>query len=128
MAPEAFRPDFKNSPRDKLCDIYSFGKTMWKLLHPSRDVELNRALPVDADVPHALKRLVEQCTMDDVDQRPQQMSEVLERIQSACFPATASTSVKVWTSQSHCRQEFSEHANKFPFTFCRLLVCKSRLL
>jgi serine/threonine protein kinase len=95
MAPEAFRPDFKNSPRDKLCDVYSFGKTMWKLLHPSRDVELNRALPVDADVPPALKQLIEQCTMDDADRRPQDMSEVLERIQSACTPAAASSSVKV---------------------------------
>ena len=100
MAPEVFRGKFEDAPQ--LCDIYSFGKTMWKLLHPSRDVELNRALPVDADVPPALKQLIEQCTMDDANQRPQHMSEVLERIQSACTPATASTSVKVWTAQIIC--------------------------
>jgi serine/threonine protein kinase len=115
MAPEAFRPDFKTSSRDKLklCDVYSFGKTMWKLLHPSRDVEINRALHVDADVPPVLKKLIEQCTMDDADRRPQHMFEVLERIQSACNPPTA---VQVCAAQSLCHYVLD--ANQFQvFTF-----------
>jgi serine/threonine protein kinase len=79
MSPEAHRGDF-SSP--VLCDIYSFGKTMWKILHPSCNLELNRALPVTADVPLALKDLVERCTNDDPQHRPQCMSEVLEALQS----------------------------------------------
>jgi hypothetical protein len=50
------------------------------------------------------------------------------RIQNTGTPATVSTSVKVWTAQSHWRQEFCERANKFPFTFCRLMMRKSLLL
>jgi hypothetical protein len=33
---------------------------MWKLLHPSRPVAVNCSLPFDADVPLALKQLIEQ--------------------------------------------------------------------
>jgi hypothetical protein len=96
MAPEAFRDEFKDSPLNKRCDIYSFGKTMWKLLHPLRNVEINRAFPVVADVPSSLKKLVEQCTMDDPGERPQEMSDVLKRLQrvsqeyeTSMFSATA---------------------------------------
>lgn len=84
MAPEAFDPKFKSSPLAKLCDIYSFGKTMWKLLHPSLDVVPTRAFPVSATLPPALaplKELVEQCTAEDPSLRPQEMSAVLERLQ-----------------------------------------------
>ncbi len=78
MAPEVLLGKFENAPQ--LCDVFSFGKTMWKLLHPYRDVEINRVFPVDADVPPALKNLVEQCTMDDPAKRPQVITEVLERL------------------------------------------------
>ncbi len=84
MAPEALhRKTFlKDSPLDKLCDIYSFGRTMWKLLHPSRDLEINLAFPVDReDVPLALKELVEQCTKHDPTERPENMSDVLKRLE-----------------------------------------------
>jgi serine/threonine protein kinase len=93
MAPEVFRGKFENAPQ--LCDIFSFGKTMWKLLHPSRDVEINVVSPVDASVPLALKELIEQCLNKDPAKRPQDMIEVLERLKSACASATAFTSVKV---------------------------------
>jgi serine/threonine protein kinase len=80
MAPEHFHADFQSDP--KLCDIYSFGKTMWKLLNLFHTVEL---VPFSechfVHVPHALKELVEQCTMIDPAKRPQSMSEVLERLQ-----------------------------------------------
>jgi TPR repeat protein len=80
MAPEVFLGKFNDAPQ--LCDIFSFGKTMWKLLHPDRAVEINRVFPVVADVPAALKQLVEQCTMDDPAKRPQHMSEVAIRLQN----------------------------------------------
>ena len=84
MAPEAFDPKFTSSPRSKLCDIYSFGKTMWKLLHPKLEVVPNKAKLVSATLPPALaplKELVEQCTAEEPSHRPQEMSDVLERLQ-----------------------------------------------
>ncbi len=89
---------------------------------------VERDCSVAACGPPALEQLIEQCTMDDADLRLQIMSEVLERIQSVSTSATASSSVKVWTAQSRSRQELCERANKFPFTFCRPMVLKSRLL
>jgi serine/threonine protein kinase len=94
MAPEVSRGDFdfENAPRAKLCDIYSFGKTMWKLLHPSREVEINLSHPVDRkDVPTALKNLVEQCTQYDPANRPQDMFDVLTRLQLVLQEYEAST-------------------------------------
>jgi serine/threonine protein kinase len=83
MAPEASRGDLESSPLAKLCDVYSFGKTMWKLLHPSLDVEHGSECKISAEnVPPALKELIEQCTLKDVHKRPQDMSEVLKRLQS----------------------------------------------
>lgn len=70
----------EKSPLPKLCDIYSFGKTMWKLLHPHLDVVPTRAFPVTAQVPANLKKLVEQCTEKEPSLRPQEMSEVLQRL------------------------------------------------
>jgi serine/threonine protein kinase len=78
MSPEAHRGDFSTPV---LCDIYSFGKTMWKLIHPHRNLEVNRSLPVTEDVPLALKKLVQECTDDDPMQRPQRMSDILEALQ-----------------------------------------------
>jgi serine/threonine protein kinase len=72
--------NFEKSPLPKLCDIYSFGKTMWKLLHPLRDIAPNCAFPVTAQVPANLKKLVEQCTEKEPSFRPQEMSEVLQRL------------------------------------------------
>jgi serine/threonine protein kinase len=80
MAPEVLLGKFDYDP--KLCDIYSFGKTMWKLLHPAQDVEINVASPVNADVPPALKELIEQCLIKDPAERPHNMTDVLERLQS----------------------------------------------
>jgi serine/threonine protein kinase len=79
QAPETFYPNFESSPSAKLCDVYSFGKTMWKLLHPSQGIVPNFCSPVTAaGVPPALKKLIEQCTREMKD-RPQ-MSDVLERL------------------------------------------------
>jgi serine/threonine protein kinase len=72
--------NFKKSSLPKLCDIYSFGKTMWKLLHPDRDVAPTRSYPVTAPVPANLKKLVEQCTEEEPSLRPQEMLEVLQRL------------------------------------------------
>jgi serine/threonine protein kinase len=80
MAPEVLLGKAGYDP--KFCDIFSFGKTMWKLLHPAQDVEINVASPVNADVPPALKELIEQCLVRDPAERPQNMTDVLERLQS----------------------------------------------
>jgi serine/threonine protein kinase len=80
MAPEAYHGDLESSPH--LCDVYSFGKTMWKLLHLSRVVDPLSECKVTAEVPAVLKELVEQCTLKDAAKRPQDMSGVLERLQS----------------------------------------------
>jgi serine/threonine-protein kinase len=83
MAPETFDSNFKASQAAKLCDVYSFGKTMWKLLHPSLDIVPKVSSPVtNPAVPPALKKLIEQCTKRETKQRPQVMSEVLERLRS----------------------------------------------
>ncbi len=79
VAPEAYHGDFESSPH--LCDVYSFGKTMWKLLHPSRVVDPLSECKVTVEVPSVLKELVEQCTLRDATKRPQDMSGVLEWLQ-----------------------------------------------
>jgi hypothetical protein len=79
MAPEQFHADFESNP--KLCDIYSLGKTMWKLLHPTLSAVPFSECQVNAHVPPALKELVEQCTMRDPSARPRDMCEVLRRLQ-----------------------------------------------
>jgi serine/threonine protein kinase len=84
MAPEAFEPNFKTSPHAKLCDVYSFGKTMWKLLHPSLTVVPNYVAEFIAEMQPALmplKELVEQCTNKDPSHRPPKMYDVWERLQ-----------------------------------------------
>ncbi len=78
MAPEAYESTMTN-----LCDIYSFGRTMWQFLHPDLLLIPNKEKPVTADdCPEALKLLVQQCTLHEPSQRPQEMSEVLERLQA----------------------------------------------
>jgi hypothetical protein len=79
VAPEAYHGDLESSPH--LCDVYSFGKTMWKLLHPLCVVDPLSECKVTAAVPAALKELVEQCTLRDAAKRPQDMSRVLEWLQ-----------------------------------------------
>jgi serine/threonine protein kinase len=87
MAPEMFLKKFEESPREQLflCDIYSFGKTMWQLLHPDLDVmpgSTGSILEVTAEgIPPDFKQIVEQCTQMDFRLRPQKMSRVLERLQ-----------------------------------------------
>jgi serine/threonine protein kinase len=84
MAPETFLKKFEDSPREQLflCDIYSFGKTMWQLLHPNLDVMPGNTGQVTADgIPPDLKQIVEDCTQMDFRLRPQKMSLVLERLQ-----------------------------------------------
>lgn len=80
MAPEIFGghniDDHQNA---KLCDIYSFGKTMWKLLHPLEESPLE--CNVSANVPAALKELVRKCTLAKPKFRPQTMSEILQSLQ-----------------------------------------------
>ena len=75
--------NFESSPLLKLCDIFSFGKTMWKLLHQSRGMPFVLPLPFFADVPipSDLKDLIRQCTEVEPKDRPQSMSEVLTRLQ-----------------------------------------------
>jgi serine/threonine protein kinase/GTPase SAR1 family protein len=80
MAPEAYNGDLESSPH--LCDVYSFGKTMWKMLHPLVQVEPMSECKVTSEVPAALKELVEQCTRKHAADRPQDMSDVLERLHS----------------------------------------------
>ncbi len=79
VAPEAYHGNFESSPH--LCDVYSFGKTMWKLLHPLCDVDPLSECKVSVEVPTVLKELVEQCTLRDAAKRPQDMSGVLEWLQ-----------------------------------------------
>jgi hypothetical protein len=86
MAPEAFREDFKSSPDAKLCDIYSFGKTMWKLLHPHPSFHVepcNECTVFDERVPLKLQELIQKCTLRDSKMRPQNMSEVLDQLRSS---------------------------------------------
>lgn len=81
MAPEALNDEnFESSPLLKLCDIFSFGKTMWQLLHPTRSMQLSLPLRFSDDVPSDLKELVLQCTKEEPLERPQAMSEVMERL------------------------------------------------
>jgi hypothetical protein len=81
QAPETFDSKFESSPSAKLCDVYSFGKTMWKLLHPTQDIKPFVCDAVTAGgVPPALKRLIEQCIKREIKDRPQVMSDVLERL------------------------------------------------
>ena len=83
MAPEALNGgSLESSPRLKLFDIFSFGKTMWQLLHPTLDVMPGSTLEVSAEgIPPDLKLIVEQCTHMNFKLRPQKMSLVLERLQ-----------------------------------------------
>ena len=89
MAPEAFdgiMEDPAASSSDlalqaKLCDVYSFGKTMWKLIHPSGKMYPQSECAVTAEVPLVLKHLVEQCTKRLPRERPQSMSDVLKRLE-----------------------------------------------
>jgi hypothetical protein len=54
---------------------------MWKLLHPTQDIKPFVCDAVTAGgVPPALKRLIEQCTKREMKDRPQVMSDVLERL------------------------------------------------
>jgi len=77
MAPEVFGGhNIYDHHNAKLCDIYSFGKTMWKLLHPLEESPLE--CKVTANVPPALKELVRQCTLANPKSRPQRMSEILQ--------------------------------------------------
>jgi hypothetical protein len=76
MAPEVYRGQVEGDD-SKLCDIYSFGKTMWKLLHPSANITPLSSCLVSASVPSALKELVELCTSQQPAERPQSMSNVL---------------------------------------------------
>jgi RIO-like serine/threonine protein kinase len=80
MAPEAYHGIITDHEKAKLCDIFSFGKTMWKLLHQSEDLDPFSECKVTASVPHALKHLVEQCTQKPQSARPQSMSEVLKQL------------------------------------------------
>ncbi len=90
QAPETFLSQFTSSESAKLCDVYSFGKTMWKLLHPSQDIKPCVCDLVTAGgVPLDLKKLIEQCTDSEMKNRPQEMSDVLEwlkRIRSEMQP------------------------------------------
>ncbi len=82
MAPEAYDGIFEDHEQSKLCDIYSFGKTMWSLLHPQGKFYPQSEDEVTADVPRALKTLVERCTRRDKSTRPQSMSDVLEQLRN----------------------------------------------
>ncbi len=83
MAPEALNGgNLESSPRLKLFDIFSFGKTMWQLLHQSRSTQVSLPLRFHVDVPSDLRELVLECTEEDPSHRPQKMSDVLERLQS----------------------------------------------
>lgn len=82
MAPETFDGIIEDHEKAKLCDIYSFGKTMWKLLHPQGKLYPQSEENVTADVPPALKNLVEKCTRRLPSARPQSMSEVQEQLRS----------------------------------------------
>jgi serine/threonine-protein kinase len=82
MAPEAFsNENFESSPILKLCDILSFGKTMWQLLHQSLPMPLTLPLRFsNVNVHQSLKELILQCTQEEPFERPQNMLEVLERL------------------------------------------------
>ncbi len=88
MAPEAIGGIIIDHQKAKLCDIYSLGKTMWKLLHPLE--KYPSECKVSANVPPALKELVQQCTLENPVFRPQKMSEILHRLQQ--IQTTVSTS------------------------------------
>jgi serine/threonine protein kinase len=77
MAPEAFDGDIKFPT---LCDIYSFGKTMWRLLHPHEKLYPQMHCQVTAPVPQALRDLIETCTLANPADRPQSMSEVASHL------------------------------------------------
>jgi eukaryotic-like serine/threonine-protein kinase len=82
IAPEADDENFESSPLLKLCDVFSFGKTMWQLLHPSRSMPLTLPLKFyAAHLPTALTELILQCTSEDLSNRPQMMSQVLMMLQ-----------------------------------------------
>jgi serine/threonine protein kinase len=80
MAPEVWDKEVNYSEKAHLCDIYSFGKTMWKLLHPKEKMYPQSQCPVTAPVPAALKKLIDACTMHNPAARPQSMSEVLNQL------------------------------------------------
>ena len=86
MAPEA--NDLRSVPAEnfKLCDVFSFGKTMGELLcrfrtaeSGSRQKQIEPTLPVHFK---ELSELVDECTKTDPFQRPQSMSDVLCRLKS----------------------------------------------
>ena len=84
MAPEVYHGDIGDFEKSKLCDVYSFGKTMWKLLHPNSQVDPLSECQVSAPVSDSLKELVEICTRKDPACRLQSMSEVHSRLQVIC--------------------------------------------
>jgi serine/threonine protein kinase len=81
MAPEAYHQIIVPG-QEKLCDVYSFGKTMWKLLHQHIAIDPLVECQVSASVPSALKELVEQCTLRDPSDRPQSMLEISNRLEN----------------------------------------------
>jgi len=80
MAPEMYYGTADDND-SKLCDVYSFGKTMWRLLHPSEEITPVSSCVVSAAVPTALKVLLEQCTLRSPTDRPQSMSQILSALQ-----------------------------------------------
>jgi hypothetical protein len=84
MAPEAHDLRSVLSTNFKLCDVYSFGKTMGELLCRCQTAEsglrhIEPSLPVPLKELH---ELVDECTQQNPCQRPQSMSNVLLRLKS----------------------------------------------
>ena len=82
MAPEA--NDLRSVPAEnyKLCDVYSFGKTMGELLCRFQTAEsgLRQNEPTLPAHFKELSELVDECTKTVPFQRPQSMSDVLRRL------------------------------------------------
>jgi serine/threonine protein kinase len=83
MAPEVINGNVVDA---KLCDIYSFGKTMFSLLDPKANASVMISMQQCntshlVHVPEALRRLIEMCTDENFAKRPQSMTQIFRKLQ-----------------------------------------------
>jgi len=74
--------DHRMDPRS---DIYSFGVTLWEMIHNGADpVGVSIPMSVNGDASDTIKRLVHQCVVTDAGERPSAAALHLELVTCGC--------------------------------------------
>lgn len=92
---------------NELCDIYSFGMTLWQVFHPlvakdkigfeyhfvklAKQIEKGFRPKFDEGLPAQLVSLIQMCWQTDPKERPQSMAEVLKVLKEIAFDADSET-------------------------------------